>query len=394
MKLIKLLNLIRKVKFFFSDPKKNNLLIFDNTSIKDFENVLKNKKYFVLKTRYEQMTEIFISLKIIFYMIKYINRNIFISYFIAVIKTTNTKVVLTTVDNCYRFHKIAKILINDNINFIAVQNAARYDFKKNDLLFSRNLTKFNPNDQFLVPNYYCFGDEEEKDCRRLNINVTKFYKHGSLRLSNYLEYFKKNKISIEKNYYDISILSEANTGLDALWSQEGINEKFSILPKLIIKYCIKHKLKFLFITKREVGGYQTQEMNFYKKYLSINEYDYLLKNAMQVDKKNFTSYQAIHRSNLVVGSISTMLRDKLALQGKILACNFTDFEFYDFPQKGICFMKKPSYEEFEERVSNILKMKIDEYFARCDNTRLININSSMLTFDYINDHLDKLLKTT
>ena len=39
-------------------------------------------------------------------------------------------------------------------------------------------------------------------------------------------------------------------------------------------------------------------------------------------------------------------------------------------------------------------MKIDEYFARCDNTRLININSSMLTFDYINDHLDKLLKTT
>ena len=186
-------------KFFFSNPKKNNLLIFDDTSIEDFVNVLRNRKYFVLKTRHEQMTEIFISLKIIFYMIKYINRNIVISYLIAVIKTTNTKVVLTTIDNCYRFHKIAKILINDNINFIAVQNAVRYDFKKNDLLFSRNLIKFNPNDQFLVPNYYCFGDEEEKDCRRLNINITKFYKYGSLRLSNYLEYFKKNKISIEKD---------------------------------------------------------------------------------------------------------------------------------------------------------------------------------------------------
>ena len=39
-------------------------------------------------------------------------------------------------------------------------------------------------------------------------------------------------------------------------------------------------------------------------------------------------------------------------------------------------------------------MKTDEYFTRCDNTRLININSSKLAFDYINDHLDKLLKTT
>ena len=61
------------------------------------------------------MTEIFISIKIIFYMIKYVNRNPLISYFIAVIKSTNAKVVLTTVDNCWRFHKIARILNNDNI---------------------------------------------------------------------------------------------------------------------------------------------------------------------------------------------------------------------------------------------------------------------------------------
>ena len=63
MKLIKLLNLIKKAKFFFSNPKKNNLLIFDDTSIQDFENVLKDRKYFVLKTRHEQMTEIFYFIK-------------------------------------------------------------------------------------------------------------------------------------------------------------------------------------------------------------------------------------------------------------------------------------------------------------------------------------------
>ncbi len=392
MNLIKLLNLIKNAKFFFSNPKKNNLLIFDDTSIEDFENVLKDRKYYVLKTRLDQMTEIFITFKIIFYMIRYIDKNLAISYFIAIIKTTNTKIVLTTIDNCNRFHKIAKILTHDNINFIAVQNAARNDFKRNDLLFSRKLVKFNSNNLFFIPNYYCFGDEEEKDCRRFNININKFYKYGSLRCSNYLEYFKKNKTSVEKNYYDISFISSYNTKLDTLWSQEGISETFSILPKLVIKYCIKHKLKFLFIPKRNEES-NHYEINFYKKYLSTNEFDYLLKNCMPRNEKKFPSYEAIHRSNLVIGSISTMLREKLALRGKILACNFTDLDFYDFPQKGICFLKKPSYEKFEERVTNILKMKIDEYFTKCDNIKLINTNSNKLTFNYINDHIDKLLKT-
>lgn len=385
--------MIKKAKIFFYSPKKNNLIIFDDTSIQDFKNITKDRKYFVLKTRYEQMTEIFISIKIIFYMIKYVNRNPLISYFIAVIKSTNAKVVLTTVDNCWRFHKIARILNNDNINFIAVQNAARYDFKRNDLLFSRNLIKFNPNNHFTIPNYYCFGDEEEKDCKKHNINVSKFYKYGSLRLSNYLEYIKKNKITINKNFYDIAYLSEPNTSLDSLWCEKGINEKFSILPKQVIKYCNKYQLKFLFITKREVGIHQSHEMNFYKKYLSTDEFDFLVKNSLQVDKKSFSSYQAIHRSNVVVGGVSTMLRDKLALGGKILACNFTDFEFYDFPQKGICFMKKPKYEEFEERITNIFKMNEDDYFAQCDNKKLININNSKLTFDYINEHLNQLLES-
>lgn len=392
MKLIKLFYLLKKVKLFFTNPKKSNLLVFDDTSIQDFEHILKNRDYFVLKTRYDQISEIYITFKVIFYIIKYINKNPAISYLIAIIKITKPKIVLTTIDNCFRFHEIANILINDGINFIAVQNAARYDFKKNNLLFSRNLIKFNPNEKFFVPNYYCFGDEEERDCRNFSINIHKFYKYGSLRLSNYLEFLKKNKIFIEKNYYDISILSESNTKLDTLWSQEGINEKFSILPKFVIKYCIKFRLKFLFITKRETGYYQDREMNFYKNHLSIDEYNFLLKNTMLVDKKNFSSYQAIHKSHLVVGSISTMLRDKLALQGKVLACNFTDLEFYDFPQKGICFLKKPSYDEFEKRSTEILNMKTEDYFARCEKKRLINLDKNKSTIAYINEHLDHLIK--
>ena len=164
------------------------------------------------------------------------------------------------------------------------------------------------------------------------------------------------------------------------------------INKFVIKYCLSKNLNFLFITKRRSGKDQEEEMQYYRNYLSDNEFDYLNKNLMKVDKENYSSYQAIHSSNLVIGSVSTMLRDKLALKGKILSCNFSNLECYDFPIKGICFLKNPSYIEFEERVSLILKMKTKEYFSKIQNKKLINLKANKPTFDYLNSHLDQILK--
>ena len=52
-----------------------------------------------------------------------------------------------------------------------------------------------------------------------------------------------------------------------------------------------------------------------------------------------------------------MLREKVSLGGKILACNFTNLDIFDFPLKKFLLLKDGSYEEFEKRLFLILNMK-------------------------------------
>ena len=70
-------------------------------------------------------------------------------------------------------------------------------------------------------------------------------------------------------------------------------------------------------------------------------------------KKNgdfFSSYRAVLNSKIAVGTGSTLLKDKLGTGGKILACNLTKLNIFDFPINGICSIHSCSYEEFEKRL--------------------------------------------
>ena len=115
------------------------------------------------------------------------------------------------------------------------------------------------------------------------------------------------------------------------------------------------------------------------------------KNSTIVQKKDFISYKAIHQSKVSIGTCSTLLREKLALKGKILACNFTPLEHYDFPIKGICFLKNPTFEEFEQRFLEILEIDKDDYFSRINNKQLIRVDENNTQFYDLNKNIQNLL---
>ena len=71
---------------------------------------------------------------------------------------------------------------------------------------------------------------------------------------------------------------------------------------------------------------------------------------------NYKTYKIMCKSKVVVGTMSTMLRENLILNGKTLACNFTKTEIFDFPIKGICYLKNNNYFVFEKRLKHILKI--------------------------------------
>ena len=77
------------------------------------------------------------------------------------------------------------------------------------------------------------------------------------------------------------------------------------------------------------------------------------------------------QSKLIIGHVSTLLREAMSFEKKILSCNFTEHPDVEFPGLGaefsdnsICILKKASYEIFEQKVLKILSMSNEEYFRQ------------------------------
>ncbi len=391
MKLLyKLFKLIFTRKIKFNNPERSDLLLFDDSGKDIFDNILYTKNYSILRVRYDRIKVIYITLDILILMIKNLHPNLFTCYLISLIKIIKPKIIITAIDNSFKFSEIAKVL-HKKIVFIAVQNASRHDFDRNKRLFEIGSLKQDDNKRFFLPNYYCFGDLEEEDCKKYNIKVFKFYKIGSLRLTQYLKYLKENKLKTNSYKYQVSLISEPSAGTDKLWKQVGVEKGCAKIAKFTIKLCVRNNLSFTFIKKRQYENLSILEMKWYREFLDENEFNFLIKNSTPVSKTSFSSYKAIHQSEISIGIHSTLLREKLALKGKILACNFTPLQHYDFPIKGFCFLKDPSFEEFERRALKILKIDEKEYSTQINNAQLVRIEEDNTQYEILNKNIRKVL---
>ncbi len=116
-----LFTLCLRCKFFFQDPKHSEIVIFDSVNTKSVEKILPNKNYIIISTRIEQINEIYVSKKIIFYVIKnFFKRSLKQNYLTALIKVIAPKIVITHISDSEDFHIVSKIL-NNKIKFIAIQ---------------------------------------------------------------------------------------------------------------------------------------------------------------------------------------------------------------------------------------------------------------------------------
>ena len=392
MKLLyKLFKLIFTRKIKFNNPERSDLLLFDDSGKDIFDNILYTKNYSILRVRYDRIKVIYITLDILILMIKNLHPNLFTCYLISLIKIIKPKIIITAIDNSFKFSEIAKVL-HKKIVFIAVQNASRHDFDRNKRLFEIGSLKQDDNKRFFLPNYYCFGDLEEEDCKKYNIKVFKFYKIGSLRLTQYLKYLKENKLKTNSYKYQVSLISEPSAGKDKSWKQVGVEKGCAKIAKFTIKLCVRNNLSFTFIKKRQYENLSILEMKWYREFLDENEFNFLIKNSTPVSKTSFSSYKAIHQSEISIGIHSTLLREKLALKGKILACNFTPLQHYDFPIKGFCFLKNPNFQEFEERALRIIKIENKEYFSHINNTQLIKVDENNLQYEVLNKNIKNILE--
>jgi len=347
MKKIKnLIEILLNSSFIFKNPEKKDIVIFDNESLDLILPLCKDYKYFVLKNRHYQIDKLYISFDIIFYILKNLFKsNLSTIYFSALIEKINPKLIITIIDNSGHFSNVAKLL-HHKYKFLAVQGAARYDIKH----FS---------DKFFIPEFACFGEYEKDSYNQYDSTVGVFNYCGSLKQSYYLKSTIRNSKKNEK--YDIALIAEASSG----WSKEFplFEEAKGKTALYTLRLAKKHKLRLIFVGKSENSHSRQREILFYKKYLSEDFY------IQPRSKENFSSYVNTENSKLIIGMVSTLLRENLGAGRKVLSCNFTNDQRHDFPVDGICNFKNGNFEEFEKRVLKILSLSHDEYFENLNKSK-------------------------
>ena len=98
--------------------------------------------------------------------------------------------------------------------------------------------------------------------------------------------------------------------------------------------------------------------------MTNNELNFFISNSVEKKVGAHTSYMAMFQSKVVVGTTSTLLRENLAIGGKILSCNLLPTNIYNFPVQGICSIKNCTFEEFEKRLLQIYLMSEKDYFSK------------------------------
>ena len=391
--------LIGKVVIKFGTPKDVQIIVYNSDSISILRNILEKKKFIILDFNLEQIKEIYLSFKICLLMISKIFKfRLAENYFFSVIKSINPKIFITGTGNHLIFYKLAKLL-DKKTEFIVIQNARRSDFERNDYDFKNHITQKNLNIETYIPHLFCFGQYEIESAKLFNINIKNFYKVGSINTSNFYRYLADNNKTIEKNKFDICLISEPTPAENKRYASSGVEEGYALMAEFTTKFAKKFKLKFVFASKRYKysklypADLFKQEIDFFKRYMNKDNFEYLLNN-INLKENFFSSYLAMFQSKVAVGTQSTLLRDKIGVGEKILSCNLTGLKIQDFPLSGICTINNCSYEQFEQRLKEILNISSEEYFNRIDQDKkfVMEFHSEFGAIDKTREGIDKILK--
>jgi hypothetical protein len=402
--MINKLNLLIKViansKFFFKNPPKKKLLIFDSVGTFELnQSILKHFDHFVYDDRGYMINRIYISIDIIKHMICHLKFGLKKAYSIAIIKLVNPNLILTTINESRNFLFLARVL-NKEFNFLILQIASHY-YRINEAVYLKK--KGVKIYRYLIPNIMLFSDYDKKNYGKISeIKIENYEVVGSLVLAVFKQKIKEKKFKLKNNKYDICLLSE--TGAMEL-SDENADYNFSKLIKFVIQYSIEKNKKIIVALKRSKpkqsecsklnANFKSywQEQEWYKKNLSINEYKFLKK---KFRKQNFfSSYKVATESRVVIATMSTLLREMFSEKKKILACNFTSNKVYDFPIQGISSINFDcDYDFFRKRLDQIFYLSDKKYFklAKFKKKYDLVINQKDQTIEKIISSIQSFIK--
>lgn len=388
LRIFDLIKLLLSKRISFVHPKKKDIVIFDDVRSENIIPLVKEYDFVILPVRKERIKEINLSIPLLRLMVsKFFKTKLKNNYLTSIIQLIDPKLVVTFIDNSIEYYDAAKFF-NKKKFFLAIQNASRVNTLHDDH------QKPEMQNRIFHQEYAHFGEWEKKIYKRNK--VVKFLKVGSLRMSYAVNYFKKNKIKIDKNKFDICLVSDNAWGYDKFFNIPGLEDSWGKVYEYTLRYCKKNNKKLAFVSEEDYGNKsryslkeKEKEKNFYRKYLSKYKYKLIPRYA-----KKFTTYKHVFESKIVIAVITSVLTEALAANKKILACNFTGLKHFDLPIKESS-LQDCSYEEFEKKLNKILNLSKKKYHSLLGKNKnyLIDINSyNNNAYDILKKRINKLVR--
>ena len=189
------------IKFLFKVNFENSIdqkkiIIFDCVNSFVLTNILEKNNYFLLSTRLEKISKIYLNKNIILFMVRNIfKRRIKLNYLISLINEINPSVVVTNIDNSVEFSLLSKFFLGKR-KFLAIQFANRGDIAKDRRGFNKLL---------YFTNLICIGEYDYYLLKDKDIKIHKHFIAGSLKDSFYEKNINKNN---ENKKYDICFMGK------------------------------------------------------------------------------------------------------------------------------------------------------------------------------------------
>ena len=380
-KLILFLKLFFKAKFIFSEPKQSDIIIFDAKSSKGIADVLKKFDCFHLLNRIEEIDKIYISKTILIFMFEnFFKRSLKINYLLILINIINPKILITRIDTSKDFHILSKIIYKKIRCISLLQGDRTLEFK--GMLEEKPDVPVEVMDQYFIPEFFVFSEYDKKIFNSSKAKIKKYEFVGSLNSSLAINYLRKNKKNFKKVLYDFCLISDphkdAPTGL---------------IAKYLSEICKNHNLSYVIAadTNLENG----EEENYYKKFLK-NKKIPIKKNI----KGKYSSYLAILKSKVIIGHKSTMLRESLGLNKKVLSINayplfneISSSHIFSYKKINNSVVWQPtenSYKKFKDAVLRLYKMK-DKTYSKILKNKEFLMKSNLNTVDIIKKKISNYL---
>jgi len=336
---------------------KRKIVIFDCVNSSDLAEVLKNNELFIMSSRIQRIQTIYVSKHIVFFILKnFLKRKIKLNYFIALIKEIKPNVVITTIDNSVEFSLLSKYFLG-KVKFLAIQFATRNDIYNNNQ---------NNNQHLYYSNLICFSKFDLELLESKGIKVNNYYFAGSLKNSYFKNFFYNHK---NQKKYDICyVCKQMIKKPDNILNQIIKNQIENL--KHLARYINGKNLKVIIQSKLEKN---LREKKLYEEIFTSSNVDISWRES---EKDYLNSYNNISNSKIVLGTPSTLLREALVYDAKVLCCETDPCEEGSHPFSGYNYLGNFNYQQFENKLDEINYISLEEYFKKTHQQKDYYMKSS------------------